>query len=86
MQITLGFTLLSKLKNRFDDFYAEYGCYLWTVFIIQALSLLIFAITQALVYLDISIYDFIMEELNDVNYCICAIIYNIVANITTMLT
>ena len=86
MQISMGFILLSKLKNRFDDFYAEYGCYLWTVFIIQALSLLILVITQALLILDDSIYDFFIVETNDVTFCICSIIYHIVAHITTMLT
>ena len=43
---TVGRTFMSVimmglLKSRFDDFYAEYGCFLWTIVIIQILSMLI---------------------------------------------
>ena len=88
MQISMSFILLSKLKNKFDDFYAEYGCYLWTVFIIQALSLLILATTQALLFIDDSIYSLTdqMIDKNPVTFCIYTIIYNIVTWISAMLT
>ena len=39
--IIMSFILMCKLRNRFYDFYDEYGCLLRTIFIIQALSLLI---------------------------------------------
>ena len=76
MQISMGFVLLSKLKNRFDDFYAEFGCYLWTVVIIQALSLLILTTANALIYLDDAVKEFIydIEDKNPVTFEICKII------------
>ena len=33
--------MMCKLRKEFDDFFAEYGCFLWTVVTVQALSLLI---------------------------------------------
>ena len=38
--IGLSLSLMVKLKVRFEDFYKDYGCFLWTVFAIQALSLI----------------------------------------------
>ena len=42
--------LLCKLRNRFDDFYADYGCSLKTIFIIQVLSILCLTVTSILDY------------------------------------
>ena len=50
MQISTSIILLSKLKNRFDDFYAEYGCFLWTIIITQALSLIVLTTSESLLY------------------------------------
>ena len=40
-KISMNLLMLRLLKNQFDDFYAEYGCFLKTVVTVQALSLLI---------------------------------------------
>ena len=63
MLIIMSFILMRKLRNLFDDFYAEYGCLLWTNLIIQALSLLIMAavislFTIAFYDLDKAVHDF----------------------------
>ena len=39
--ILLSLSLMYQLNFRFYDFYAEYGCFLWAVFFIQAFSMLI---------------------------------------------
>ena len=39
-QISMSVLMMRLLKSQFDDFYAEYGCFLWTVVTVQALSLL----------------------------------------------
>ena len=38
--IGLYLSLMVKLKVRFEDFYKDYGCFLWAVFATQALSLI----------------------------------------------
>ena len=46
--VLLSLSLLIKLRVRFDDFYAEYGCFLWTIFTIQALSMIFQATVRIL--------------------------------------
>ena len=41
MIILMSVSLMCKLRIRFEDFYAEYGCFLWVVFTLQALSMII---------------------------------------------
>ena len=41
MVILMSVSLMCKLRIRFEDFYAEYGCFLWVFFTIQALSMII---------------------------------------------
>ena len=40
-QISMSLLMMRLLRDQFDDFYAEYGCFLWTVVTIQAISLTI---------------------------------------------
>ena len=40
-QTFMSMLMMCLLRIRFDDFYAEYGCFLWTVVTIQVISLLI---------------------------------------------
>ena len=37
----MSLLMICKLRVRFDDFYFEYGCVLWTVIIIQSLALVV---------------------------------------------
>ena len=39
-QIFMSLTMMCLLRVRFANFYAEYGCILWTAVTVQALSLL----------------------------------------------
>ena len=41
MIILMSVSLMCKLRLRFEDFYKEYGCFLWLIFNIQALSMTI---------------------------------------------
>ena len=41
MIILMSLSLMIKLKVRFYDFYREYGCFLWAIFTIQAISMII---------------------------------------------
>ena len=41
MIIFISVSIMCKLRIRFDDFYADYGCFLWVIFTIQALSMLL---------------------------------------------
>ena len=41
MMILMGLSLILKVKHRYEDFYADYKCYLWTVSTIQALAMVI---------------------------------------------
>ena len=60
--IPMSFLLMFILRIRFENFYDEYGCLLWTIFIIQALSLLIMPTIVTLSFLkdpsNIQKYDF----------------------------
>ena len=77
---------MNKLKNKFDDFYAEYGCYLWTIVTIQALSLLFLTTIDAIYNIVDAVNDLFDYEMGDVPYCICVVIYHIVVWIPAMLT
>ena len=61
MIILLSLSLMYKLRTRFYDFYAEYGCFLWAVFTIQAISLLIETAIKILCFYDDAMYDFLTE-------------------------
>ena len=41
MMIMLSLLMILSVKHRYEDFYAEYGCFLWAVSTIQALSMVI---------------------------------------------
>ena len=71
--------MICKLKLRFDKIYADYRCFLWTVMIIQALSLLILVTTSIVLISNWN--DFVMETLesNEVLFSILLVIYEIVA-------
>ena len=77
--------MICKLKLRFDLIYADYRRFLWTVIIIQALSLLISATTNILLISGDAMNDF-LEKFDDVVYYILHVIYDIVAWIVPMLT
>ena len=80
--------MMCLLRNRFDDFYAEYGCFLWTVVTVQALSLLIQTTINALLNYNKAVIDFQYEskQFKPVLHSIFRVIYNIVAFIVPMLT
>ena len=83
--IFMSLSLMCKLRIRFDDFYAEYGCILWIVFIIQALSMLILSICKGLIIYN----DAIRESTNDISeklFWTFTVIYNIVTFIVPLLT
>ena len=42
--------MMRKLRNRFHGLYTDYGCKLWTIYIVQAISLLLLSITSILDY------------------------------------
>ena len=86
MLVSLSLTMMRKLRIRFEDFYVEYGCFLWTVVIIQAISVIIQTSTNILLYYNESFYHFYNHLCNDVTYVTLAVIYNIVAVIVPMLT
>ena len=50
-----------KLRVRFIDFYKEYGCFLWVVFAIQAISMIIKSTTEALLEENDAAFDFKIE-------------------------
>ena len=74
----MSFLMMCKLRIRFEDFYADYGRFLWTVVIIQAISLLIQTTTDILVINNATVNDF-YPQCDDVIKIFLAIIYNIVA-------
>ena len=76
---------MRKLKHRFDDFYGEYGCYLWTIVTIQALSLIITTTTQAILFYNEAVYDY-FNEFYGVTYVIFWLIYKIDTFIVPMMT
>ena len=59
--VCMSLLMMCKLRIRFSDFYADYGCFLWAVVIIQALSLLFWATTDAL-------YDFKEDAVDNFYY------------------
>ena len=87
-QIVMSVFMMCLLRNRFDDFYAEYGCFLWTVVTIQALSLLIQTTCNALLTQNEAVSNFVYETLwlKPVLNSTLNIIYDIVAFIVPMLT
>ena len=84
--IWMSFVLMCKLRHRFDDFYGEYGCYLWTIVTIQALSLIVLFTSQALLNSSKVVYQYFFFEISNLNYHICWIIFNIVAVIVPIIT
>ena len=83
--IVLSVALMIKLKVRFDDFYAEYGCFLWTVFSVQALSMIIQTTVEVLRIYDEAVIE-LPTKINDVPYVILTIVVNTVTTIVPMLT
>ena len=77
--------MICKLKLRFDKIYADYRCFLWTVVIVQALSLIIgVTITIIDTYSD-AVLTF-ESELSDGLYIIYEVSYEIVAFIVPIFT
>ena len=54
----MSLLIMYKLRIHFADFYAEYGCYLRTVFIVQVLSLLTKTTIECLLFLNDAMMDF----------------------------
>ena len=54
--VFMSLVMMCKLRVRFEDFYAEYGCFLRTVVIVQAISLIIQTPTNILLYYSESFY------------------------------
>ena len=84
--VFMSLLMMCKLRIRFNDFYTEYGCFLWTVVIIQAISLLFKTTTDILLFYDFDAVGDILDECSDFTLIILAIIYNIVALIVPILT
>ena len=61
MIILMSLSLMIKLRVRFIDFYKEYGCFLWVVFAIQAISMIIKSTTEALLEENDAAFDFKIE-------------------------
>ena len=85
MIILMSLLVMCKLRIRFDDFYAEYGCLLWAVFTIQALSMLIQATTEFLRMYDQAVIDLPLK-MKLVPYSILVVTVNVVTMIVTMIT
>ena len=58
MIILMSLSLMIKLRVRFYDFYREYGCFLWAVFTIQAISMITKTTIEALLNLNDNVHDF----------------------------
>ena len=88
MIILMSLSLMIKLRVRFYDFYREYGCFLWAIFTVQAVSMIIKTTIEALIIENDTAYDFRHElyNSNPVLYSILKVIYNIVALIVPMIT
>ena len=61
MIIFMSVSLMIKLRIRFYDFYVEYGCFLWVVFTIQALSMIVQTTIEVLLIYDDAIISFEKE-------------------------
>ena len=83
--IVLSVALMIKLKVRFDDFYAEYGCFLWAVFSVQALSMIIQTTVEVLRIYDEAVIE-LPTKIKVVPYSILTVVVNIVTTIVPMLT
>ena len=57
--------MMCQIRIRFNDFYSEYGCFLWTVVIIQAISLLIKTAIDNLTAYYTAVYEY-YDQCNDV--------------------
>ena len=83
----MSLIMMCLLKIRFYYFYLEYGCFLWTIVTIQALSLLIQTTIDALISENEALNNFVYEDLsNPILHIILEIIYNVVAFIVPLLT
>ena len=56
MIILISLSVICKIRLRFNDLWSEYGCYLWTVFTVQALSMLIQTTIQVLLIYDYAVF------------------------------
>ena len=88
MIILMSLSLMIKLRVRFYDFYREYGCFLWAVFALQAISMIIKSTIEALLEENDAVHDFKHDlfSLNPVLHSILKVIFNIVALIVPMFT
>ena len=59
--VFMSFLMMCKIRIRFSDFYADYGCFLRAVVIIQAVSLLLQATYDAF-------YDFNEDAVDNFYY------------------
>ena len=85
MIIFISLTLMLKLRLRFQDFYADYGSYLWAVFSVQALSMIIKTTLEALlVYNNEMFIDLFQSDI--ALYSILYVISKIVSTIVPMIT
>ena len=87
-KILMNMLMMYLLKVRFVYFYADYGCFIWTVFTIQDLSLLIQTTIDALISQNEAVSDFVLEyrKSNPVLTSILQITFNIVCFIVPVLT
>ena len=60
-QIFMSVLMMCKLRKEFDDFYAEYGCFLRTVVTIQAISLLILTTIESLIRQSEAVNSFVLK-------------------------
>ena len=82
----MSLIMMCLLKTQFDDFHAEYGCFLKTVVTIQGVSLLIQTIINALISENEAVINWVYSPTkNQVIYSILSISYNIVAFIVPIL-
>ena len=87
-KICMSITMMSLLRIRFAYFYKEYGCFLWTVVTIQALSLIVQTTINVLISESDAIYSFVNGYLWDhqaLNSTL-VVIYNIVGFIVPLFT
>ena len=85
MIIVLSLSIMYKLKVRFPDFYAEFGCYFWTVFTIQILSMLTMTTIEILRMYNEAVIE-LPTKINAVQYAILAVVVNIFTTIVPMIT
>ena len=75
--ILISVSLMCQLRIRFYDFYAEYGKFLWSVFIIQAFVLIISTIIEVLNMYNDAVRIWV-DNLSEVTYEILYVLYIIV--------